>query len=318
MSARWLIAWLVFAGWAGTAQAQFCGASMNGNISFGTVNPPDQPPTSVAGQVNVWCNGATAAYVRACISLGAPLDASYDPRYMNGPTPQRMAYNVYTDPGFTQIWGSDTSSVGRPLAVDVKVQSWGGGDATVAYYARVPSQELPAGHYWVNYNGADTAVRVYGHNGAPPDCSSSMPKVADFSFGVTADVAADCTVSATTLDFGATGDLALAVRNANGSISIKCAQGVNYTVALNAGQGSGATVAQRKLTLSGGSDTLMYQLYRDAGRLQPWGDGSGGTSTLSGSGSGSVVTHTVYGSLPVQSMPPPGVYADLITVTVTY
>jgi len=128
-------------------------------------------------------------------------------------------------------------------------------------------------------------------------------------------------VSATPLDFGPAGiALASTPITANGTISVRCTRGVSYTVALNAGQGSGATVAQRRLTRGGGTQTLLYRLYRDSARGQLWGDGSAGTSTLAATGAGieTATMHTVYGTLPAQTVPPTGQYADTITVTVTY
>jgi outer membrane usher protein len=65
---------------------------------------------------------------------------------------------------------------------------------------------------------------------------------------------------------------------------------------------------------------MTYGLYRDAARTRPWGDGSFGTSTVTSTGGGVNVvrTHTVYGRLPAQGVPPPGSYSDTVTVTITY
>jgi len=320
MSVRpWLGCALVVLSWPGVAAAQNCSVSMNGNIQFGYVNQPGQSFSSVTGSIGAWCSGAATAYVRVCISLGAPVDSSWNPRLMYGPNGQKMAYNIYSDPGFTQIWGSDVSPVGAPVALDVKIENWGGGSGNVPYYARVPRQDnLPTGHYYVNFTAADTQVYLYGHNGTAPVCSSSMVNAGGFNFGVTADVQTECTVSATTLDFGSAGNIATTAVMASSTITVNCTPGINYSVALNAGQGSGATMAQRRLTRTGGTETLRYGLYRDNARTQLWGDGSAGSSTAAGTGNGNYTSLTVYGTLPVQTVPPPGQYSDTVTVTLTY
>jgi len=148
-----------------------------------------------------------------------------------------------------------------------------------------------------------------------------MPIVSRFEFGVWANVVADCAVTASTLDFGVAGiGLSSTTSQAVSTISLRCTSGVNYTIALDAGTGTGATVAQRRMTRDGGNEHLVYGLYRDSARTQPWGDGSSGSQTVSGTGSGTQSTenHTVYGRLDSQTPPPSGEYLDTITVTVTF
>ena len=304
------------------ASAQLgCHVAM-GNIQFGTVNDVGEGASTAAGAMNVYCNSASTPYVRVCIALGAPVANSWDPRYLQGPTPTRLEYNIYTDAGYTQIWGSAYGTAGKQRAVDMST-SWGNSSATVPYYAKVPAQNsVPPGQYQATFQYADdAAVRAVGYYGAPPPCTGTMPIVSRFEFSVFATVQADCSVSATTLDFGASGvGLATAPVNANSAITMTCAEGVNYSIALNAGQGSGATPADRKLTRSGGPETLLYRLYSDAARNRLWGDGSTGTSTVSGTGNGvqSPRTHLVYGTLAAQPPSRAGQYGDTITVTVTY
>ena len=49
-----------------------------------------------------------------------------------------------------------------------------------------------------------------------------------------------------------------------------------------------------------------------------WGDGSGGTTIVSGTGTGAMQTQTVYGLVPPQSTPSPGDYKDTVTATVVF
>ena len=128
-------------------------------------------------------------------------------------------------------------------------------------------------------------------------------------------ITATCTVnSAATLNFGTVGVLA-SNTDQTSTIQVTCTNTTPYNIGLDAGTGSGATVATRKLT-SGGA-TVNYTLYSDSGRTTVWGN-TVGTDTLAGTGNGTGQNYTVYGRIPTQSTPAPGNYADTITVTVTY
>lgn len=140
-------------------------------------------------------------------------------------------------------------------------------------------------------------------------------QTATASFTVTATVLPSCTV---------TGGVPLAFgvvtpgvqRDASVTISALCTVGTPYTLALDAGTGSGATAAVRRMT--SGSDTLAYTLYQDMGRTTAWGDGTGGTSTRGSTGTGLQQSFTVYGRIASDAQAAVGVYSDTITVTATY
>lgn len=72
----------------------------------------------------------------------------------------------------------------------------------------------------------------------------------------------------------------------------------------------------RRMTLGGAA--VVYGLYKDAGRSQPWGDGATPGSTVAGTGTGAAKGYTVYGRVPPQTAPTPGTYSDTVVVTVTY
>jgi spore coat protein U-like protein len=100
------------------------------------------------------------------------------------------------------------------------------------------------------------------------------------------------------------------------TISIQCTNNTAYNVGLNAGTGTGATVANRLLT-SGGGATVTYSLYRDSAHTLVWGE-TIGTNTVPGTGDGDVQDLDVYGQIPAQTTPAAGVYSDTVTITVTY
>ena len=137
------------------------------------------------------------------------------------------------------------------------------------------------------------------------------------TFTVQATISSACLVSATTLNFGTYNPASATALTGTSTISVNCTSGSPYTTALNVGSGGG-TFATR--TLLSGSDTLNFNLYRDSAYSQVWGDGSGSTYTVAGTGSGLLTanTITVYGQIPISQDKPLGAYTSLITVTVSY
>jgi len=135
------------------------------------------------------------------------------------------------------------------------------------------------------------------------------------TFQVQLTITAQCIInSASTLNFGSQG-LLLANVDQTSTLQVQCTDTTPYNIGLNAGTGSGATVAVRKLT--GGGSTINYSLYTDASRTTVWGN-TIGTDAVAGTGNGSSQSYTIYGRAPAQATPVPGAYADTITVTVTY
>lgn len=148
-------------------------------------------------------------------------------------------------------------------------------------------------------------------------CLGALPAGAQSTatFSVTATVLPSCTVvGGTTLAFGV---VSPGVQS-DGTVSISaiCTVGTPYTLSLDAGLGSGATLGTRRMT--SGGNTLDYALYTSAGRTTPWGDGTGGTGTVSSTGTGLTQVFTVYGRVPASASAAVGAYTDTVTVTATY
>jgi spore coat protein U-like protein len=135
-------------------------------------------------------------------------------------------------------------------------------------------------------------------------------------FTVSATVLKTCRISATDLAFGDYDPEATAAKDASSTITVRCTKNTTYNVGLNAGNGSGATVTDRKMTGPNGA-TLNYGLYRDAARTTNWGN-TAGTDTEPGTGTGATQTFTVYGRIPADQWVEAGSYTDTITATITY
>jgi spore coat protein U-like protein len=146
--------------------------------------------------------------------------------------------------------------------------------------------------------------------------TAGIAATATTTFQVTATVLSVCTVSATNLAFGNYDASSGTPNDASSTVTTTCSNSTAYTVALNAGTGSGATVALRKMT--NGANTLNYSMYTTAGRTTVWGDGTLSTVTQAGTGNGSGQALTVFGRIPTSQYVTAGSYTDTVTATVTY
>ena len=137
------------------------------------------------------------------------------------------------------------------------------------------------------------------------------------TFTVQATIASACLVTTNTLNFGTYSPTSATALNGSTTINVNCTSGSPFTAALNVGSGGGAFTGR---TLLNGSNTLTFNLFRDAAFSQVWGDGSGSTFTVAGTGSGLLTanTITVYGQVPISQDKPVGTYSSLVTVTISY
>ena len=137
------------------------------------------------------------------------------------------------------------------------------------------------------------------------------------SFNVTASVSKNCIISANPLALGTfdgTNDL-----TASSTIAVRCTSGTSYFVDLSTG--ASASFAGR--TMTNGTDTLVYNLYTDGTYSSIWGDGSGGSARVAGTGAGfaSATNLTVAGRLQAAANTGPigaGNYTDTIVASIVY
>ncbi|MEQ1885437.1 MAG: spore coat protein U domain-containing protein [Bryobacteraceae bacterium] len=133
--------------------------------------------------------------------------------------------------------------------------------------------------------------------------------------------AATCTVSGSAA-FGSYDPLTGEQILSTGTVAVTCTgttgEDVSYAVSLSPGNGS---FSDRTMLSSG--HTMHYNLYRDAGCLQVWGDGTSSTYTLTDSmtltSTSTTKYYTVYGRITSsQHQLQAGTYTDNITLTVDY
>lgn len=142
---------------------------------------------------------------------------------------------------------------------------------------------------------------------------------------IASQVSTPFTVSTTVLDVCVVASTPLAFANYSGNdvsatnqITVTCTPLTNWEIQLNTGTGTGSSYANRVMTLPVINTTLNYNIYTDANHSTVWGDGTLGTATVSGTGTGIAQVKTAYGLIPGSQFVRPGAYADTVTATVIY
>jgi spore coat protein U-like protein len=137
--------------------------------------------------------------------------------------------------------------------------------------------------------------------------------------------AASCTITSPTLNFGSYDPLLATSNDSTAVVRVSCtrtilpSETVNYI--LTASIGNGPSYAARRMT--SGLEILNYNVYRNAGRTQVWGNGTGGSFTITGSFTLNNATprnrnHTLYGRIPPVQDSAAGTYNDTLVVTLTF
>lgn len=130
---------------------------------------------------------------------------------------------------------------------------------------------------------------------------------------IAAQAAGKCTISTSGLSFGTYDVFSSLSDDTTGTIIVNCHSGNSYTLSLSSGSGTYTSRAMKS-----GTHALAYNLFLDATRLTIWGDGSAGTGTVSGVGTGANINTPVYGRIAAGQNAFVGTYSDVITVTITF
>ncbi len=291
-----------------------CSASLS-NINFGTVDPFGGN-VDVAATLTFTCSKGLldlSSEVRICVDIGEGTagDGTISPRRMGNGSGGYLNFNLYTDSARSIIWGHP--SYAYPTYTTVRSYDLLGLFTiidTIQIYGRVfggQSSAVP-GSYSNAFSGINARIR-WADGSSPTNCNEGT---ANFSFSALATVQPQCSISASNMDFGSHSSLGAAA-DAASSIAVTCTNGAAYEVGLNNGMNDLLGLRRMK----SGSNYIQYDLYRDSSRLLRWGN-TLGLNTQTGTGSGSQQNLTVYGRVPLQTLPSPGTYSDTITVTITF
>lgn len=299
----------------GTAQAQTCTITRPATINFGTVDVLLNAPVDITATISVSCTGTANQTVRVCLNLGDPNSGTVGGvrRAISGANV--LTYQFYTDPSRTVKW---SSWVTGGAGVEVLVPLNASGTSTpvaLTMYGRVfaGQQTVRAATYSANFSGAFTHQRSrYTSTGQL--CPAMTTGTLRWNFQMRAIVPKKCVVTSATLNFGNPSALTANI-DASTNIGVACSTALPYRIQLGAGLSGATNPTLRRMTK--GAEFVTYGLYRDAARSLPWG-WTLNTNTLSGTGTGNTVAVPVYGRVPVQTTPTPGVYTDTVVITVNY
>jgi spore coat protein U-like protein len=125
-----------------------------------------------------------------------------------------------------------------------------------------------------------------------------------------------CAISATGVNFGSYNVFSAAPVQSTGGLTFRCGAAVQ-TVRISLTTGQSGTFSPR--TLAGTGDGLAYNLYRNAGRTEIWGDGSGGTFDVPMTPEKNTwIPLTIYAQIPPLQDVRAGAYADTITAIINF
>ena len=128
--------------------------------------------------------------------------------------------------------------------------------------------------------------------------------------------AATCTVTARPVAFGNYNPFSTNPLNRAGRITVVCNGMGTLTAALSSGQSG--SYNPRYMISGSTSDQLDYNLYTTAARAIIFGDGTGGTQTVSKNFNNNRVRISVYGRIPALENIAPGSYSDSIVATISF
>jgi len=322
----------------GKAHAQSCSATAP-SVPFGSVDVVSGTNYSASANVTITCNMGLLSIgtINYSICVGVPGASGTTPRSMNS----AVNYNLYGDSAHTTVWGTFGTTPGLPVPpnpVSLTTASLllgGSASTTVPIYGYLQSSQnstVGAGSYsqtltaTVNFN---YTYSLLGTPATPTSCVSNGGTTSGGTFPLiaSATVINDCIVTATPINFGGSVGVLTGALTATGTITAKCTNSDSYTIALNKGTTTGASLTNR-LMAGSGSAVVQYELFTPTtisstggagcNYATIWGDATTGTSTVGGTGTGVAQSYTVCGQVQAQTTPAPGTYTDTILVTVSY
>jgi len=319
-----MCATLVLAGFGTKVYAQVsCSmdGGMNPDLDFGIYNPSINNDVASAGGFTIRCsnNGWDTQAVKVCVEVLNPTSGSRRMRRDGlGGGGQYIEYELYQDPGRTQVFGmipdhlEYTGSVGPNMSNQVMT--------LVRFYGRIPpGQFRTLGTYTDTFNLAHIRIRYQGYpqDASAPDCSPSMGSQLSFNneFTVKAKVLPACAiVMMTVVDFGSQTALTSNI-DRNVTMFVRCTDTTPYTITMDYGQN--AQGHMRHMRLGSTPNLVHYLLHQDSNRTQPWGNNDSGKKSAAGNGRNQ--SHGIYARVPPQTpRPPSGQYTDTVVVTIQY
>lgn len=144
MISRWIIlVTILAASWLAPLAAHAavrCSVTTVG-VAFGIYDVFSATPLISAGSVSVRCVGLGTGIELVSVSLSTGGSGSFHPRTLFRGS-DRLNYNLYLDPGHSQIWGDGTGGTLRQVSVSNNQP------VTLTIFGRIPpGQDVSAGTY---------------------------------------------------------------------------------------------------------------------------------------------------------------------------
>lgn len=270
-----------------------CSISSAG-IAFSPYNTQTKAAVDGVGTIVVTCSGDGATNSLSLNLTGGSTGSCSSRQMRSGANV--LSYQVYQDAGRATLFCDGGSRL------DINMDFTTGSSQTRSFtmYGRIAAGQNPV--FGAAYSDQLSVALKRGGN-----------TLATTTASITAAAAAICTVTAGTLGFGTYNGTTAATAAA--AISVNCSNGAAYQVGLDDGLDPSATA--RRMAGPGGA-RLSYELYSNSARTLAWGDGSALGARVSGTGSGSAQSLTVYGRIPAGQLVAAGSYTDSVVVTVEY
>lgn len=162
-----------------------------------------------------------------------------------------------------------------------------------------------------------SALAIFADPSSVLAALGTSPQTANLT--VQASVAARCTVSTTTVNFGTYDPTSGSPTDQNGAVTIQCTRGTVATINLGNGSNfSGGTRRMASQTLTT-TEFLTYGLFTDSPGGTPWGTGiAGGTTVGYTAPNASPTSLTVFGRMAAGQDVSVDSYQDTVVVTATF
>ncbi|VVD64033.1 Csu type fimbrial protein [Pandoraea anhela] len=302
-----------------SALAQTCTVG-NPTLAFAAFSPISGFALSATGTFPVSCTWPALGgnpNVKLCLSLNAAQPLTLTSATNVGSV---INFGLFTDPSFSNAWGNSTSNVisltmARPILGGTVTQNVNFYGRIAAGQTTVPTSGNSNTVYSRAFASADTALQYasYAALSPAPACGTAMTAVPGSPFTANVTVINNCTIAAANITFATQSALESPVAS-SGQLTVQCTKNDAFRVSLSGGLLG--TVTARKMT--GLTSSVGYQLYLDSSYATIWGDGTAGTSQLTGVGTGLIQVIPIFALVPAQSTPAPGVYTDTVTATIQF
>ncbi len=267
-----------------------------------------------SGQFSFTCGSVVLSALAGTPSIRATLQASLSGLTLKNGS-NSIPYQVFSSPSLNTSYSGGAVVINLNGNNVLTLLNGGSGAQVPIYLATTPGPNMPAGTYtdtlqltWQYQNICEGLVNLAGL------CLGTLNNgTVTRTLTVSMTVTNDCTITAPSVNFGSA-PLVSAFPTVSQAISLRCTQGMVYTVGLSAG----SNPAGGRRQMASGSNRLAYDLFKADNTV--WGSTTTARAASPGAADGTTLqtipyTATIYQS---QTTPPAGTYTDNVVVDVSF